>query len=281
LGKMKKRQVAGSTSPARTDQSDVRWDRACLAIILLAAAVLILSNLGDQYLWGDEAATALISKTVLTHAMPMGCDGRNYFSQLGGAECTKNMVWLWHPWLPFYVLAGFFAAFGVSTFTARLPFALMGIATILIAYLFGRSLWKSRTAGLYAAALMLVSVPFLILIRQCRYYSPEILLSLTGLYGYQMLLERRKNAALILGISAFLLFHTHFVQCAALLGAVIIHSLIFNRDRIRPVLLVSGIVAIVNVPWMIAFSGMGGVVANYGECFLIQIQNGCAYQSKK
>jgi 4-amino-4-deoxy-L-arabinose transferase-like glycosyltransferase len=265
VAKAKKRQSAGNTVQARTEATDVRWDYACLLLILLAASILILSNLGNQCLWGDEAATALVSRTILTHGIPMGTDGMNYFSQLSGAECTKNLVWVWHPWFPFYLLAGFFALFGVSTFTARLPFALMGIATILVAYLFGKSLWRSRQAGIYSAVLMMISVPFLILVRQSRYYSPEILLSLLGLYGYHMLLERRKHGAVLMGISAALLFNTHYVQCAVLLGTVIIHSFVFHRDRLKLVLIVSAAVAAVSLPWIIAFSGIGQVIAGYGD----------------
>lgn len=266
MGKAKKRQSAGiEHHPARVSSADVRLDRVCLGLVLTAASVLLLSNLGNVYLWGDEAATALVSKTILSHGIPMGSDGTNYFSQLAGAECTKNMVWVWHPWFPFYLLAGFYALLGVSTVTARLPFALLGIATVGLAFCFGKSLWKSRQAGVYSAAVLLVSVPFLILVRQCRYYSPEIFLSLLGLYGCWMLQERRKHALVVFGVSAFLLFHTQYVQCAALLGAVIIHSLIFRRDRVKPLLAISAAVLVLNIPWIILFSGLSQVIGGNGN----------------
>lgn len=79
-----------------------------LGLILLAACVLILTNLGNQSLWQDEAQTALISRTVQTHGIPMGYDGRNFFSQELGAEYDEHGRWRWHTWLPFYLLAAFF-----------------------------------------------------------------------------------------------------------------------------------------------------------------------------
>jgi len=71
--------------------------------ILIGSAILLLANLGNQYLWQDEAQTALISKTILTEGVSAGYDGKNYFSQEEGAEYGKNYIWRWHTWLPFYV----------------------------------------------------------------------------------------------------------------------------------------------------------------------------------
>ena len=180
-----------------------------VGILLACSSALILSHLGNIYLWQDEAQTALISKTILTHQVPVGYDGTNYFSQLKGAEYGKDYVWKWHPWLPFYVLAGFFAGFGTSTFVARLAFALFGIGTIILTYFCGKSLWKVRRVGVLAAVVLLTSVPFLILVRQCRYYAPMMLFSVAGLYAYTGILERRKYGPTAFLISGVLLFHSH------------------------------------------------------------------------
>lgn len=132
---------------------------------------MFLWNLGNHYLWQDEAQTALISKTVVSDGVPRGYDGRNFFSQEKGAEYGDNFVWKWHTWLPFYILAGFFKIFGTKTFVARLPFALFGIGTVFLAYFFSKALWQDKKTAAVTALLLLVSVPFLLLSRQCRYYS--------------------------------------------------------------------------------------------------------------
>ena len=98
-----------------------------LLLVFGASLFLFLANLGNQYLWQDEAQTALVSKTVLEHGVPRGYDGKNFFSQELKAEYGEDYIWKWHPWLPFYVLAAFFKVFGVGTFVARLPFALFGM----------------------------------------------------------------------------------------------------------------------------------------------------------
>ncbi len=253
--------AAPESRPARID--DRQMEYLTVGLILLVASALILLNLGNIYLWQDEAQTACIAKTVLTHGVPLGYDGLNYFSQQGGAEYGKGYVWRWHTWLPFYVLAGFFALFGTSTFVCRLPFALAGIGTVLLAYYLGRSLWHRRSAGVWAAALLLVNVPFLLLVRQCRYYSLTALFALGALYAYSEMLKGRRGASAVFVLSFCLLFHTFYVYCPALLVSVVIHSAIYHRDKLKRVLLVSTIAAAINVPWMIYVSSVYGAVHNH------------------
>ena len=240
-------------------------ERLLLLAILLVSSILILANLGNVYLWGDEAATALISKTILHAGLPMGSDGLNCYCQMYGKEVNDQGIWIWHPWLPFYVLAGFFAVFGMSTFVARLPFALFGIGVVLIAYLYGKSLWRTTRAGVFAATLLMISVPFLLLVRQCRYYSPAIFFTLVGLYAYSAMLKERRHAAWLLGASAFLLFHTHYIYCAALLATTIIHSLIFRRDKAKTVLITSAIATAACIPWIMIYAGVGHEISEFGS----------------
>lgn len=228
------------------------------AVLICASALLLLPNLGNQYLWQDEAQTALISKTILTHGIPLGHDGKNSFSQTGGTEYGKNYVWRYHPWFPFYLLAGFYAVFGISTFVSRLPFALIGMGTILLAFVYAKEIWSSRRAGILAASLLCLSVPFLILTKQCRYYAPAMFLPLLALYSYHGLLHGRRWAGTIFVLSLVLLFHTHYVYYATLLLAVGVHAAIWRRDKLRSLLLLSGITIVVNLPWVFWYSSAAG-----------------------
>jgi len=236
--------------------SSKRVEYAFLLLIFGAALFLFLANLGNHYLWQDEAQTALVSKTILTYGVPRGYDGKNFFSQELEAEYGENYIWKWHTWLPFYLLAGFFSLFGANTFVARLPFALFGIGTIFLTYAFCKTFWKSRAIAATAAFLLLVCVPFLLLSRQCRYYSMTTFFSLWALYAYIGLLDRKKHALLAFVLSLTLLFHTHYIYCATLLAAVVFHALLFHRDRIRVLLLLAGGVVLLNVPWIVWLSGM-------------------------
>ncbi len=222
-----------------------------LAGLMLAAAWLFLANLGDQCLWQDEAQTALIAKTVLTDGVPLAYDGKNYFSQELGRENGRNFVYRWHTWFMFYWLAGFFGLFGCSTFVARLPFALLGLATVPLTYFFARSLWQSRRAAVLAVILLSTSVPYLILSRQCRYYSPCAFFSLLGLFAYVHMVQRKRWAAALFVVAATLLFLSHYPYWGVLLASVLLHCLLYHRDRFVSVALWSFLTFLLNLPWLI------------------------------
>lgn len=245
-----------------------RWEWLFVAVLAVAAVGLLVTNLGDQYLWQDEAQTALIARTVLTHGVPLGHDGKNYFSQEGGAEYGSGYVWKWHTWLPFYVLAGFFGVFGFSTFVARLPFALFGVATVVLTYFFARSLFESRRTAMLSAAALVLSVPFLLLCRQCRYYSPAAFFPVAGLYAYLGIIRRKRYATIGFVLAAMLLFHTQWIYFVTLLAAVLVHVVFFHRERLRAVLWAGGIASVLVAPWAVWFLG-----GRYGERFGERVLN--------
>jgi len=240
-------------------------------VLLFIGSFLLFKNLGNQYLWQDEAQTALVAKTVLSHGIPMGYDGKNSFSQELGAEYGKNYVWRWHTWFPFYLLAGFFGIFGINTFITRLPFALFGLATIAIVYFFSCSLWMSRRAGLIAAFLLILSIPFLILSRQCRYYSPTAFFAISGLYSYFFLTENKKYSSFILVLACTLLFHVHQIFYGIVLLTISFHAMIFCRDKMKRIFVLSLLTTFINLPWILWASGplsewaLGSNMLNLGQ----------------
>jgi 4-amino-4-deoxy-L-arabinose transferase-like glycosyltransferase len=223
---------------------------AALAIGGLAAW-LLLANLGNQYLWQDEAQTALLARSILRFGVPVGFDGTNSFSQELGVEYGPDAVWKWHTWLSFYAVAGSFALLGADTQPARLPFALCGLAAVVLTWRVGRELWGDPRAGLASALLLALSVPFLILSRQSRYYALASLLTLLGLWAYARVRPGSRRAPLALFAAATLLFHTHYVYAATLLGTVLLHAALLARERLRPVAWTAAATAAAAAPWML------------------------------
>lgn len=232
-----------------------------LLLIICVSVTLLLANLGNQYLWQDEAQTALVSKTILSDGVPRGYDGKNYFSQELGAEYGDNYIWRWHTWLPLYVLAVFYKIFGVSTFVSRLPFALFGFGTVLMTYFFTKSLWPNTRIPAVAAMLLAISVPFLLLCRQCRYYSMVMFFSVLSLHAYFAMLNRKKYSAMMLFAASTLLFHSQHFYVAVLFPAVLLHAFIFGRDRLGKLFLVIAAVMLLNAPWLFWLSGMKSLQA--------------------
>jgi hypothetical protein len=230
------------------------FDVALLAIVALAA-VLLLTNLGNRFLWQDEAQTALIATTVLDGGIPRGTDGRNSFSQEQGAEFGADGIWKWHTWLSFYPVALSFAVLSETPLAARLPFALCALATVALTFRAARGLWRDRAAALASAGLLTLSVPYLLLGRQARYYALATLLSLWGLDAYARI-DRSRAAPWCLLAAAVLLFHTHYVYAATLLATLLLHAAFFERDRLRPVLWVSAAATAQAMPWIVWFASI-------------------------
>ena len=71
-----------------------------VALMCIVAGALVLGRLDARLLWQDEAQTALVSETILEHGVPLGTDGKNFFSQEQGAEYGDGFIWRWQTWLP-------------------------------------------------------------------------------------------------------------------------------------------------------------------------------------
>jgi 4-amino-4-deoxy-L-arabinose transferase-like glycosyltransferase len=236
---------------------------------------LFFLNLGNHYLWQDEAQTALLAKTILARGMPYGTDGKNFFSQELGAEYGENSIWRWHTWLSFYLVAASFKLFGVNTLAARLPFALFGAATVFLLYFFAKTLWEDWRTGAIASMFLLLNVPFILLSRQCRYYSAAAFFALLGLFAYVKLLQGKKSSLFLFTIAGVLLFHTHHIYGATLVVSVAIHCLIFSREHWQRLVWACSAVALLCLPWGLWLAGMrfgevyGGRIYNIGKTLFI------------
>ncbi len=231
-----------------------------LAAVFVFGLFLYFTNLGNIYLWQDEAQTALISQTVLHDGIPKGTDGKNFFSQELGAEYSENYTYKWHTWLPFYVVAATFKIFGSSTYTARLPFVLFGLGSLLLTYFFSRRLFESNRIAMMSVIVLLFSIPFLILSRQARYYSMTAFFSLLTAYGYQKMISGKKGGSISYFVGATLLFHSHYIYVATLVAALAVHLALFYRSRWKPFLISTLAILVFNGPWIIWLSDM-----KYGE----------------
>jgi hypothetical protein len=257
----------GRTGSEGRQWAETVWGRAVVVGVLLLSLFAALKNLGNQYLWQDEAQTAVIAKTVLARGVPYGTDGRNFFSQEMGAEYGPGYLWRWHTWLPFYLVAASFRLFGVGTFAARLPFALLGCASVLIVFLAAKELYKDQRTALVCAFMLATSIPFIILSRQCRYYSAAAFCTLVVLYAYVRTCERKKGGSILLGTALVLLFHTHYVYFAASVAALLGHALCVRRQSARTVMLAAATAAVICLPWMLWLAG-GGYAGRYAERIL-------------
>jgi 4-amino-4-deoxy-L-arabinose transferase-like glycosyltransferase len=236
---------------------------AVVALGVVLGAILIFAGLSQRYLWDDEAETALLAERVLQFGVPLAWDGASLVSQECGQDYDQNYVWRQTPWLPIYVAAASFKLFGVSTFAARLPFALLGLLAVPSMYLLARRVFNDWTTAHLAAASLLFSVPFLLHVRQCRYYSLAIFASIWILYFFFALRERPRVAAAGLALSLTMLLHTSQLLFLGAVAGLALGFLVARFDRTALPWLAAGLAAAValNFPWLLG-SDLGGKSGN-------------------
>jgi hypothetical protein len=228
--------------------------RFVLVCILALAAVLIFANLGTRFLWDDEAETALLARNVLRSGLPLGWDGRDLISQECGIELDENYVARRHGWFPIYLVAASFKLLGADTMPARLPSAVLGWLSVLSTYVLARRIFRDQRTALLSAALLTVSVPFLLYVRQSRYYAAAIFATIWAVFFFLAAMEGRRFAWLGLALSLVLMFHSLIPMAV---GAVLAFAIVFALDRHRqPVaqlLIAAGLTVGLTVPWLLIY----------------------------
>lgn len=227
-------------------------DRWLVVGVALLGVALLFPNLGETYLWTDEADTAAIGRNTLKFGYPLMHDGRNLIMYYPPVF-NKDHVEIVLPWLQYYLTAASFGLFGVDTFSARLPFAMLGLASLILFPFVVRRLTEDRWTQLTAPLLLTVTVPFLLYFRQCRYYALIIFATLWLIWAYQALADGRRHAAIHLTCAAIVLFHSHYVVCFGTLAGLGIHWLLTYRQRIpwRTILSMGALFTLFTLPWIL------------------------------
>ncbi|OGX40002.1 MAG: hypothetical protein A3C53_01865 [Omnitrophica WOR_2 bacterium RIFCSPHIGHO2_02_FULL_68_15] len=233
------------------DPTAVPWWKDPWALgIALAAALLLLPNLESSgLLWQDEAETAVLAKNTLAFGYPKAFDGVNRVNP--GLPTGPGDSWTYHPWLQFYVTAAAFQLFGATTASARLPFALLGIACLVVAYRLALQTFRHPGIARLAGLMTLLSVPLLLHVRQCRYYALGILGLLWVLWAYRQIRDGRRHGWGWFAAGLMILFHSHhgaWFPTVAALGVDFWRRGLPATER-RPALLTAGVVAALTLPW--------------------------------
>jgi hypothetical protein len=229
------------------------WANSAVAGLLLLAALLIFPNLDDRRLWDDEAETALLARNTLRFGVPIAWDGVNLISQECGTDYDSNYLWRQTPWLPIYVAAGSFALLEASTFSARLPFALLGLLAVPSMYVLARRASGDRVVAVLAAGSLLLSVPLLLHVRQCRYYAVAILAVIWVLYFFFLLSTHRRLAAAGLALALTVLMHASHLLFFGAVAGLVLAALVLALPATTLEWLVAALAGafIVNLRWLL------------------------------
>ena len=157
--------------------------RAAMAAVLLLAATLHLSRLGDAPInvTTDEARFA-----VQAHALAeTGRDTRGrrlplFFLIADPLIANHSSVAWWQPQL-FYLMAGSFSILPVSEFSARLPIALVALLNVWLIYAVGRRAFANEWYGVTGALALTLTPAHFIMGRQATDYFLPLAFALAWL----------------------------------------------------------------------------------------------------
>lgn len=204
-----------------------------ILFLLLATALSLFLNLyalDDISLWNDEGTTAVLAQTILSRGLPYISDGIHQICARG--EATDSGLWIIHPWLQFYLAAASMFLFGKSIFVLRLPFALFGACCTPLAWHLGKRFKLPHPALVAATLLVATNIPLILLNRNARYYPLAAFFTLVMLLGYLEFRQLRFKYFFVFLFSAALFAHSMHISCFAVMGATLLHALIFERNRL-------------------------------------------------
>ena len=239
---MKQRAIQLLTS----ERHRVRRGWLLVAAATLLGGALAFHGLDNHVLWDDEANTALFARNLLATGELTAWDGENLVGFRGGAELDAELVNVYMPPLQYYVAAAGFALLGETTFAARAPFALLGIAAIALTGLLARRLFGERDPFWLPPALLAVTPAYLLYIRNARYYAVGAFFAIALLAVFAGPLERRREqiaaGAIAVAATAGLML-TNYLYAAGALGALPLLFLL-PRCRTRRHLLLLGAIGV-------------------------------------
>jgi len=231
-----------------TTTSDRRIDFRHVTGLVILCAIVFGLGLGSRALWDpDEGLHSATAKDMVTSGdwITPQANGEPFFD--------KPPLFTW-------LVAWSFVALGFTEFAARLPAALIGTATVLIVYLFGRRMF-STTAALLAAVALATSVEQAVLSRTVVHdicLSLCVTLALLAVYrAYDD--ERHRRRYLVLAyVSTGAAVLAKGPVGLLLPGAIFGIFLLARRDLgfVRKAMPVAGslIFLVVAAPWYIAVS---------------------------
>lgn len=226
-----------------------------LTFLFPYSVLLIFLGLGDGALQVDEGADTFISSTILKFGVPMHSDGVN--ATMLFADIYDG-PFIYRTWLPYYLQALSLFAFGGTTFAARLPFAIVGAASVIAIYFLALKLTGNKITAFLSALFLASSTPALLYFRTARYVGFPILLTLLLLFFYIDIFADKKWKTAPFIITAVLFFHSMYVAFAGVILGVLIHFLLHRKqippENARRVPGCAFIIACFTLPWLIAIS---------------------------
>jgi len=208
------------------------WATATIAVFISLSLILALIGLGHAAFWDDEASVAIAGRNFVNLGHMTGWDGRNLYGYHNGMLVDHTLRPI-NPPLDILIAATGFRIFGESNWSARFLFVLFGIgAEVVFAAVMRQLFRQNRSIQLFAVGLLAFSTPFLLAIRNCRYYAPAVFFALLALYSYYRAKEREKPVDFVFfAISLACLFYAQYLAAVCFICAIAAaHILVYRKS---------------------------------------------------
>jgi 4-amino-4-deoxy-L-arabinose transferase-like glycosyltransferase len=141
-----------SPAPEGSSQGTRKEDYISILVLCVLCFAVLFFQLSDRPLWDvDEGMHAATSKDMVLTGdwVTTKVNGENFYD--------KTVLFNWFAAISFLI-------FGFTEFAARLPAAVLGLATVLVTYAFGRRMFNPRV-GLLGGVVLITSPLFIVLSR--------------------------------------------------------------------------------------------------------------------
>lgn len=218
--------------------------------VVAIAGFLMTFRIGSRDLWQDEGETAVLARSVLDCGIPRAKIGENLVLQ-DETGYDAEYRWTFHPWGQFYLAAAGIGLLGSNETAARLPFAICGILSVALLYVFVWRIWRDPLAASLAALSLATAPAFVLHSRQCRYYALSALACLCIVTALVDLLSRpRPLAGVLLGLALTLQFYADFGTLIGAAPGLVVLALLLRPTRrsLGAILLSAALAAILIAP---------------------------------
>lgn len=171
-------------------------------------------------LWGDEAETALFARNILKYGVPKGWDGTNIMGINNGVVLDNNLLNHKSPWAQYYMVAGSFALFGQSSFSARLPSILLYLVTVPLLYGVALRVTGQKRLAFLATIISVLSVQGILYGYQARYYQLVVVSGLLFFWASLSLMRYTRLSGIVFVLAGVLFFYANYVSWSAFYMAV-------------------------------------------------------------
>jgi 4-amino-4-deoxy-L-arabinose transferase-like glycosyltransferase len=204
-----------------------------LFLFISLSFFLLFARLGNYPLWDDETMVALAAEGILKTGDTSMVIGDNIVAYRGGI-LLKNLADRALPPLGSYLTAASFGVFGKSAWSARFPFALLGLIFIIATTIVIARSTLTTPDALISVTAILGNTSLFLFLRQCRYYAPSILLSSLIAICYIKWKQYSKRSGWFYAFLILLIpmFAANYMICAALIACMAIDFFFWKKKEI-------------------------------------------------